>query len=284
MANVAKQMFDHAIDKEFVDTNPFGKLKSSVVANDVRSYFVTVPEIQKALDAAPNAERRLIVASVRFAGLRTPSEIYSLKWGDIDFARAEMKITSPKTAHHKNGRSRVCPMFPVLRPFLEDAFQLAADGKTAISPDRYVVEKNRIKSRNLSPGFIRILKRAGITPWPKLFMNLRSTRQTELENLFPTQVVCKWMGNSPQVAHKHYLKVTAEHFEQASRLTPDSSGQTVTPADNANDAAEEKTNVLQSRPIKTGLPRLPRKPRSVDDIGLEPTTSTMSTWRSNQLS
>lgn len=139
----------------------------------------------------------------------------------------------------------------MLLPFLEDAFQAAADGKTSIAPERYVLEKNRIASGNLSTEFKRILKRAGVTPWPKLFMNLRSTRQTELENQFPTHVVCKWMGNSPQVAHKHYLKVTAEHFEQALRLTqelpPDSSGQTATTADNANGTIGEKNQCFAVR-------------------------------------
>ena len=290
MASVAKQMFRHAIDKEFISTNPFASLKSSVRANDDRSHFVTVEEIQKALDSAPDAEWRLIIALARFAGLRTPSEIYSLKWGDVglDLDKPRMTITSPKTAHHKNGASRVCPVFPVLVPYFEDAFQAAANGMASIAPDRHVVETHRFVSRNLSTEFKRILKRAGVTPWPKLFINLRSTCQTELENKFPTHVVCKWLGNSPQVAQKHYLKVTDDHFEQASRLTPqltpDSSGQMETPAGNATDTIGEKTSVLQSRPTKTELPRLPRQPRSMDDIGLEQTTSTMSTWRSNQLS
>jgi integrase len=273
MASIAKQMFRHAIDKEFISVNPFVSLKSSVRANDDRSHFVTVKEIEKALNAAPDAEWRLIIALARFAGLRVPSEVYSLKWSDIDFARHRMTITSPKTAHHANGGSRSCPIFPVLRPYLEDAFQAAADGKASIPADRYVIETHRFASGNLSTEFKRILKRAGVTAWPKLFINLRSTRQTELENQFPTHVVCKWLGNSPQVAQKHYLKVTDDHFELAAQLTPeltpDISGQTVTTADTEKDTNGEKTNVLQSQPIKIGLPRLPRKPHSVDDIGLQ---------------
>ena len=44
---------------------------------------------------------------------------------------------------------------------------------------------------------------------------MRASRQTELEETFPTHVVCKWMGNSPKVAQKHYLQVTDSHFEKA---------------------------------------------------------------------
>ena len=54
-------------------------------------------------------------------------------------------------------------------------------------------------------------------PWPKLWQNLRSTRETELAERYPIHVVRAWMGNSQPVAAKHYLQVTDEHFEQAAR-------------------------------------------------------------------
>jgi hypothetical protein len=68
---------------------------------------------------------------------------------------------------------------------------------------------------NLRTQLERIIGRAGLTPWPKLFQNLRSTRETELAESFPLKVVCEWIGNSPEVAVKHYLQVTDEHFERA---------------------------------------------------------------------
>ncbi|HBR19874.1 MAG: hypothetical protein A2Y13_04095 [Planctomycetes bacterium GWC2_45_44] len=52
-------------------------------------------------------------------------------------------------------------------------------------------------------------------PWPKLFQNLRSSRETELTQKFPLPVVCAWMGNSQLVAAKHYLQVTDKHFTKA---------------------------------------------------------------------
>ena len=43
----------------------------------------------------------------------------------------------------------------------------------------------------------------------------QSSVQTELEQQWPTYVVCKWIGNTTEIANKHYLTVTEEHFEMA---------------------------------------------------------------------
>ena len=56
---------------------------------------------------------------------------------------------------------------------------------------------------------------AGLQRWPKLFQNLRSTRETELADDFPIQVVCDWIGNTEAIASKHYLQVTEDHFARA---------------------------------------------------------------------
>lgn len=81
---------------------------------------------------------------------------------------------------------------------------------------------------NLRTHFLRIIKNAGVKPWPKPFQNLRSTRETELMNDYPIHVVCKWIGNSIQVAVKHYLQVTEEHFQAGAGLPPN--GPKSTPA------------------------------------------------------
>ena len=60
-----------------------------------------------------------------------------------------------------------------------------------------------------------ISRKAGVEPWPRLFQNLRASRETELANSFPLHVVTSWLGNTPSVADRHYLQVTSEHFAQA---------------------------------------------------------------------
>ena len=50
-------------------------------------------------------------------------------------------------------------------------------------------------------------------------VNLRKTRQIELTDIHPQHVVCAWLGNSEDVAKKHYLKVTDGHMASGSLLT-----------------------------------------------------------------
>lgn len=61
----------------------------------------------------------------------------------------------------------------------------------------------------------KAIKLAGVEPWPRLWHNLRSTRQTELEDHHPTHVVCAWLGNTPKIAQRNYLQVTDQHFADA---------------------------------------------------------------------
>jgi hypothetical protein len=99
-------------------------------------------------------------------------------------------------------------LFPELRTLLEEQLELTGKAQHVL-PDHVRLQPN--------PGtrLRKIIKRAGLKPWPKLWQNLRSTRQTELSELFPAHVVCAWIGNSEDVAKLHYLQVTDQHFEKA---------------------------------------------------------------------
>ena len=68
---------------------------------------------------------------------------------------------------------------------------------------------------NLRTTFEKIIRRAGLQPWPRLFHNLRASRETELVENYPIQVVTSWLGNTPSVAMRHYLMTTDEHFAAA---------------------------------------------------------------------
>jgi integrase len=172
-------------------------------------YFVTADEAKKVLDACSDAQWRLIFALCRYGGLRCPSEVLLLKWADIDMIRGRMIVHSPKTEHHQGKDMRQVPLFPELVPHLQEAFDHAPAGI------EYVITRYRKHNSNLRSHFKRIICKAQLKPWPKLFQNLRSSRETELTEKFPLHVVCAWIGNSQAVAAKHYLQVTDEHFKLA---------------------------------------------------------------------
>ncbi len=70
---------------------------------------------------------------------------------------------------------------------------------------------------NLRTTFEKIIRRAGLKSWHRPFHNLRASRETELVETYPVQVVTSWLGNSPSVAMKHYLMTTDDHFNTAIR-------------------------------------------------------------------
>ena len=96
-----------------------------------------------------------------------------------------------------------------------DLTNLTIDEVTGLRITGRTIQNYRDTNCNLRTQLRRIIKRAGLNPWPKLFQNLRSTRQTELAEEYPMHVVCAWIGNSQAVAMEHYLQITDEHFEQA---------------------------------------------------------------------
>jgi len=206
---MARQFFNAAIRQRIIRENPFRDIKCNVRAMPDRFFYVTREMALKVLDACPNIQWKVIFALARFGGLRCPSEIQGLMWEDVDFGNSRIRVRSPKTEHHENGASRIIPLFPELEPLLLEAMAAAEPGT------KHVVWQYQMENGNLRTGMERIIWRAGLKPWPKLFNNLRSSRQTELADTMPMHVVCRWMGNSKPVATEHYLQVTDEHFRKA---------------------------------------------------------------------
>ena len=208
---MAQQFFRAAIRGRLVAENPFADAKVPSQVNPAKQFFVTPEMAQRVLDACPDAEWRLLFALSRYGGLRCPSEHLALTWQDVDWERGRFLVHSCKTEHHEGKGERWVPIFPELRPFLEAVFDQAEPGTV------HVITCKRYVQQNLRTRFTKIIRRAGLTPWPKLFHNLRASRETELAQSFPLHVVCAWIGNSQLIAAKHYLQVTDADYERAGK-------------------------------------------------------------------
>jgi integrase len=212
-AKRAKQFFRAATRRRLITEDPFEDVKGGKQENRSRLYFLSREDALKVLDACPTSEWRSIFALARYGGLRCPSEVGTLRWDNVLWDQGRILVHSPKTEHIDGKESRVIPLFSELRPYLEEAFDQAEAGAVLVAP------RASDPDVNLRTELTRIICRAGLKPWPKLFQNLRSTRETELAGQYPIHVVCKWIGNSELVAAKHYLQVTDEDFESALKPT-----------------------------------------------------------------
>ena len=142
-------------------------------------------------------------------GLRTPSETLSLRWGDVNWAENRITVRVPKLEHIEGKGERIIPLFGELRPYLEAAFDEAAEGTV------HVITQYRDGETNLRTELLRIIRRAGLTPWPRVFHNLRGSRENELAAVYPIHVAAAWCGNTSMIAAKHYLTVTDNYFATA---------------------------------------------------------------------
>ena len=267
-SGIAKQFFRQAVRQKLIPESPFVDLVAAVRRNEKRYYFITRAETEKALDACPDAQWRLLFALSRFGGLRCPSEHLGLRWGDIDWERGRITVHSPKTEHHEGGATRQIPLFPEIRPCLEEVWEQAESGT------EYVITRYRSCNANLRTQLERIIRKAGLNPWPKLFQNLRSTRETELAESYPIQVVCKWIGNTAAVAAKHYLQVTDEHYRQALEATKDAVHNPVQqPQETGYKASQQETQKPGFSGVCESLQYCTKV--QVGDGGLEPSTSTV---------
>ncbi len=221
--SLATTTFNDAVRHEYLVKNPFSDWRKPLKnltsrTNKARQRFITRDDFAKLIEHAPDAEWRLILALARFGGLRTPSEPLSIKWGHIDWELGRITVTSPKTEHHEGRESRVIPMFPELRPYLEACWEAAEEGA------EYIIAKHRPKSvrngdgwknANLRTMLAKVFKRAGLELPPKPWNNLRASRATELAEQYPGHVAAAWLGHTEEIANAHYRQVLPAHFEKA---------------------------------------------------------------------
>jgi integrase len=216
----ARQLFEAARRRRLVSENAFADVKAGKQSNRARDHFVTLADYRAVLDVCPSQEWRCLLALARIGGLRVPSEVVGLRWGDVDWDKGWLFVFSPKLARYPDKAQRRVPLFPELREELAATFEAASEGAEFLLPTI------RDADKNLRTQFGRVIERAGLSLWPNLFKNLRASRATELASRHPSHVVAEWLGHSEAIANEHYRQVLDEHYAKAAgERTPELSHQ-----------------------------------------------------------
>jgi integrase len=222
----ARQFFEYAKDCRVLEENPFARVKAGSQKNTRRKAFVGRDVIERVLEACPNNDWRLVVVLARYVGLRIPSELERLTWSDVDWSGQKLTIRVPKKEHIDGHETRVVPIFPEVEPYLRLAFDDAPAGSVYVLPRRFHSEGY------VYAGVLRAVERASLPAWPKLLVNMRASRETELLLEHPEHVVHAWIGHTKEVADAHYAMVTDEDYRRAATSKPPASASPIYPAQN----------------------------------------------------
>ncbi len=208
-----RQVLSYGVKARLLNENVADGIKIGDETNDERKYYVDRAMATTVIEHCPTMEWKLLFALARYCGLRIPTEIHVLKWSDVLWDQNRLRIDSKKTG------MRYCPIFEPALNLLRQAFDLAPEGAIYIFP-------NRNTESNLRTHMHRIIKSSGFVPWPKVFVNLRSSCRTDLEDNFRETVINAWIGHSTKVGQKHYSQVRPSDWEDANRFRGSTGGST----------------------------------------------------------
>jgi integrase len=215
----AGTLYRDFIKRKVVTHNPFDGVQKGSQVNRDRRVYVPAAIIETLIERAPSLEWKLLLAMARYMGVRVPSEPFSMTWDCVDWERLLIRVPSPKTA--KQGKPfRMVPIFPPVRRHLEALWE-QAEGKTYIFEELRKrdsmknADQGKWKAINLRERLRRMLIKAGIAPWPKLWQNLRSSAEMDLLARFPPAAVYEWIGHTADVARGHYFQIRQADIEKA---------------------------------------------------------------------
>ena len=202
-----KTAFNWAVQKGLLPDNPFKGIKAGSQVNRSRLEYITPKESEKILEAClysncPN-EWRALFALARFQGFRTPSEQRELHWRDVDFEKGMLTFYAPKTDSW-----RTMPILPDTTPILKELFDERNPKK-----DDFVFQC--VSVRNPRTTYEKIIKRAGVERYPRLFQNLRASAASDIANKYGSPAESAWVGHTEKIATAHYIKVTPDIVARA---------------------------------------------------------------------
>jgi len=204
----AKQFFLAALNEELIRKQPFANLSARVKSNKARQFYIDLSTALSILEVCPDNTWKLRFVLMRWLGLRCASELNALKWSDVDWESGIIYVRDSKRAHHGEEMAiRPPAILPEVRQLLEQQLADAPEGAEFVL--------TRLAHKNYTKGLKKILKKAGVPVWPKLFNNLRASAITDALEYLPSHVVNEWFGNSEGISKEFYRMVTEDHYTKA---------------------------------------------------------------------
>jgi integrase len=199
----ARSVFNYAVKNKWLSDNPFKDIATGKEWNAARDRYIPAEVFTKILDKTADHELRLLLALVRYCGLRCPSEVRPLTWAAVDWEGGVLVVNSSKTEEYDSGRREV-PLFPAVLPYLY------AHRETC-GPEALIFPRHQGTGSAITGRLAAICRKAGEVLWVKPFVNMRACAERDaLRAGYPLDEVASWFGHSPAIALRHYNRVVKE--------------------------------------------------------------------------
>jgi len=176
----------------------------------------TVDELRAMMDAAAPHIKRVIILGSQFGVRVGQSELFKLKWLDVDLVRQVIRVPAARKNVHESWRE-----VPI-RQSLLPVFREWRDSDMAAGWSGEVIHYERSPVSTIKTAWTAMLRRAGIT---------RRIRPYDLRHAFATEAIAagadigtiaKLMGHrSPEMILEHYQHVMDRQKKQAVESLPD---------------------------------------------------------------
>jgi len=124
-----KAAFNKAVIWNYIQVNPFNKIKSPKLA---KSFPVYIAEAELILILNQTEDQLLkdIFTTAYYTGMRL-NELLSMKWNWIDFSQELITIKNSNDFNTKNKRERVIPIHPKVKKIFQRYFQIVFNIKNS---------------------------------------------------------------------------------------------------------------------------------------------------------
>jgi len=201
--NTILNMFNKAVQWDYLKESPGRGIRKLKEKTSRAPEFLSEEQISNLLISCPEHIFPLVYTGI-YTGCRQ-SELFNLKWEDVNFEKKQMVIQSKKDWHTKSYKYRVIPIDDDLKELLLLHKQKSCDGEYIFSaPDGSKLNKNKIRR-----SYMKAVKKADI----------KTTDFKILRHTYASHLVMRGINirTVQQLLGHHSVKMT----EKYSHLAPD---------------------------------------------------------------
>ena len=174
-------LFNYAVDREYLVKNPMRLWRKA--KEHRRIIRLDEPGLMKLIENANPLLAWALYVCFNLGCRPGESELFALKWSDVDFEKKSIHIYGRKTNRH-----RYVP--------INDDFCAILREKKAVGVSEFIIERDGQQVKSLSYQFDRARKKAGL-PYPVRMYDIRHLFATTLiDKGAPLAAVSKMLGHS----------------------------------------------------------------------------------------